>query len=91
MRWFDQLVMKVRMVFKRGKAGAELDDEMRFHLDRQIAENIAAGMTLDEARTAALRTFGNPALLRDRREVLASQPAGGRTRRRWRDADERDG
>ena len=36
-----------------------------FHLERQIAENIAAGMAPDEARYAALRTFGNPALLRE--------------------------
>jgi putative ABC transport system permease protein len=65
MRWFYQLLMKVRMAFSRGKATAELDDEMRFHLERQIAENVEAGMTPHEARTEALRTFGNPALLRD--------------------------
>jgi len=34
-------------------------------LDRQIAENISTGMTPEEARAAALRQFGNPALLRD--------------------------
>jgi predicted permease len=65
MRWFHQLVMKLRMIFDRSKAGVELDDELRFHLDRQIVENIARGMTAGEARSAALRTFGNPALLRD--------------------------
>jgi putative ABC transport system permease protein len=42
-----------------------LDAELGDHLDRQIAENIAGGMSPDEARAAALRTFGNPALLRD--------------------------
>jgi hypothetical protein len=26
-----------------------LDDEFQFHLDQQIAENIAAGMSRDEA------------------------------------------
>jgi putative ABC transport system permease protein len=65
MRWFDQLAMKVRMLFTRGRAGARLDDELRFHLDRQMEENHAAGMSPEEARAAALRTFGNPALLRD--------------------------
>ena len=53
------------MAFRRGSAAVELDDELQFHLDRQIAENIAAGMTPEEARAAALRAFGNPALLRD--------------------------
>jgi hypothetical protein len=61
MRWFSQLTMKIRMLFSRNKAATQLDDELRFHLDRQIDENIAAGMSADEARYAALRTFGNPA------------------------------
>ncbi|HWG19074.1 MAG TPA: ABC transporter permease [Terracidiphilus sp.] len=65
MRWFHQLAIRLRMLFHRGAAGAELDSEVQYHLDRQIAENVAAGMPPEQARTAALRTFGNPALLRD--------------------------
>jgi len=57
--------MKLLMLFRRGHASALLDDEIRDHLERQIVENRAAGMSADEARYAALRTFGNPALLRD--------------------------
>jgi len=65
MRWFDLLVMKLGMLVGRRSAGAHLDDELLFHLERQIAENEAAGMSPETAREAALRTFGNPALLRD--------------------------
>jgi predicted permease len=65
MRWIHQLAMKVAMLFGRRGAAAHLDDELRFHLDRQVAENLAAGMNAEQARTAALRSFGNPALLRD--------------------------
>lgn len=65
MRWIGRLTMGFRMLFGRGRATKRLDDELRFHLDRAIAENVAAGMTADEARQAALRAFGNPALLRD--------------------------
>lgn len=65
MRWLDRVAIRVRMLFGRGKAAAQLDEELRFHLERQIAENIAAGMSREEARLAALRAFGNPALLRD--------------------------
>ncbi len=65
MRWVHRLMMRVQMLLRRGKAGAQLDEELRFHLDRQIAENLAAGMSSDEARSAALRAFGNPALLRE--------------------------
>jgi putative ABC transport system permease protein len=65
MRWLAQLRMRIQMLFGRGRAAARLDDELQFHLERQIAENLAAGMNADEARYAALRSFGNPALLRD--------------------------
>ena len=65
MRWFDVLAMKLAGLFGRRGAGVRLDDELRFHVERQIAENRAAGMNADEARYAALRGFGNPALLRE--------------------------
>ncbi len=65
MRWFSLLAMRLRMLFSRGPAASQLDDELSFHLDRQVAENIAAGMTPAQARAAALRSFGNTALLRD--------------------------
>ena len=65
MRWFDLLAIKLRMLFGRRGAGAQLDEELRFHLEQQIAENVAAGMSADEARHAALRGFGNPTLVRE--------------------------
>ena len=65
MLWLMQLRMRMQMLFKRGQAAARLDEELRFHLDQQIAENLAAGMNPEEARFAALRAFGNPALLRE--------------------------
>lgn len=65
MRLLAQVRMAFRSLFRRGRESAQLDDELRFHLDRQIAENIAAGLSPEEARYSALRQFGNPALLRD--------------------------
>jgi hypothetical protein len=65
MRWMAKLGMRMRMLFQRRKAAARLDDELSFHLEQQIAENLAAGMSAEEARFAALRGFGNPALLRE--------------------------
>jgi len=52
------------MLFRR-HATARLDQEFQFHLEQQIAENLAAGMEPAEARSAALRLFGNPTLLRE--------------------------
>jgi putative ABC transport system permease protein len=57
--------MRIQMLFGRDKAAARLNEELRDHLDRQIAENVAAGMSPGTARQTALRTFGNPALLRE--------------------------
>ena len=65
MRWLNLLALKFRMLFNRRGAGEQLDAELRFHVENQIAENRAAGMSDVEARNAALRSFGNPALLRD--------------------------
>jgi predicted permease len=65
MRWLEQLQTRIAMLFRRGTAATRLDEELRDHLEHQIAENIAAGMSADEARFAALKIFGNPALLRD--------------------------
>ncbi len=44
--------------FKRSRADHELDDEVRFHLEKGIEANIARGMSADEARRRALIDFG---------------------------------
>lgn len=65
MRWCQKLMMSFQMLFRRGKQGARLDDELQFHIEQQIAENLVAGMSEEEARHAAMRSFGNPTALRD--------------------------
>ena len=54
-----RLWMRLQTLFQRHRFVKELDDEIQFHLDQEIAENVAAGMEPLEARRAALRTFGN--------------------------------
>lgn len=63
MRWLSRL--NLRMLLGRRTAEKELDRELAEHLERLTEENMAAGMSPREARYAALRSFGNPALLRD--------------------------
>lgn len=65
MRFFHQFLMKLRMLFTRRRESMRLDAELQFHLEQQIAENLASGMSPEEARHAAFRLFGNPASLRD--------------------------
>jgi putative ABC transport system permease protein len=52
------MCLRLRSLFQRGAVECELDAEFRFHLDRQIEENLVSGMAPDEARGAALRAVG---------------------------------
>jgi predicted permease len=46
-------------LFHKNRAEREMDDELRFHLEKQIEQNVTKGMSAEEARYAALRQFGN--------------------------------
>ena len=54
----NKLRLRLRALFFKSKMEDELEEEVRFHLEREIEENIARGMTPEEARFAALRSFG---------------------------------
>jgi len=51
------LRLRLRSLFRRVQVEQELNDEMQYHLDRQIEEFKAKGLTAKEARYAALRQF----------------------------------
>jgi predicted permease len=51
MRWLRRLLQKSR-------SDQQLDKELRFHLDQQIVDYVAAGMSPDEARRRAQQEFG---------------------------------
>ena len=57
--------VRLQTLCHRHRSTERLDDEIQFHLDQQITENIAAGMSPEEARYAARRTFGNPTVLKE--------------------------
>src|SRR5262245_58558801 len=56
--WIYTIRLHLRSLFRRTQIEQELDEELRYHLERQIDENIAKGMTPEEARYAALRAMG---------------------------------
>jgi len=58
-------MFNLRALFHKNRAEQDMDDELRFHLDQQIEQNIAQGMSADEARYAALRQFGNVSQLKE--------------------------
>lgn len=53
MMWTRRLWLKLQGLFGRNRNAQRLEDEIQFHLNQQIAENLAAGMGLEEARYAA--------------------------------------
>jgi macrolide transport system ATP-binding/permease protein len=59
MVWARRFWMRLQTLLGRKQAAGQLDDEIQFHLEQQIAENVAAGMSQEEARYAARRAFGN--------------------------------
>jgi len=65
MLWARRLWLSLQSLFRRERNAQRLDDEMQFHLEQQVAENIAAGMSREEARYAAMRVFGNPTALKE--------------------------
>jgi predicted permease len=57
-RAFDIFRLRLRSLFGKRRVEQELDRELRFHLDQQTQENIAGGMSADQAHRAALRRLG---------------------------------
>src|SRR5580698_3805941 len=58
MRRLQSISNWLRSFFRRNTVEQELGSELRFHIERQAEENIAAGMNPEEARRAAMREFG---------------------------------
>jgi predicted permease len=52
------LLNRCAALFHRQELDADLDEELRAHIDLAVEENLKRGMSVQEARTAALRTFG---------------------------------
>ncbi len=60
MRWHHRLSVALRGWFRSSSIDRELNEELQFHFDRQVQENLAAGMTPEQARRSASIAIGNP-------------------------------
>jgi predicted permease len=58
MRWYYKVPLRLRSLFRKDKAELDLGEELQFHLQSQIDENVARGMNPQEARRAALHALG---------------------------------
>ena len=58
--------MNLRRFFKRSAEDSELSEELESHLAHEIDDNLARGMSPEEARRLAYVKLGNPLRIRDR-------------------------
>ena len=54
-----KFLSKLTSFLQLARLNREMEEEMRLHLERRIDENLAAGMSPEEASFAAQRRFGN--------------------------------
>jgi putative ABC transport system permease protein len=54
-RWLYTVRLRLRSLFRRRRVERELDDELAYHMEREIESSVQTGMDLDEARYRALR------------------------------------
>src|SRR5713101_4432770 len=58
MRWTSKLRLRVLSLFRSGQVERELDEELRYHLERLVDDHVAAGLSPSDARYRALREMG---------------------------------
>jgi putative ABC transport system permease protein len=73
MRGLNVLVARLRALLWRDKVLHDIDEELRAHLEMEVEANREMGMTLEEARLSAGKSFGNLGSIRD----LAYEVKGG--------------
>src|SRR5215469_1285862 len=68
MNW-GELVRRLRMLVRRRQFDADLEEEMRMHLELRQEQECESGMTEEEARAAARRRFGNATYLKEESHI----------------------
>ena len=69
MNWLRELARRLRMLMHRRQFDADLEEEMRLHLELRQQEHLESGMTADSARVAARRRFGNVTALKEKSHI----------------------
>ena len=60
------ILHRIANLFRRAKIECEIEAELNSHLEMRIEDNLAAGMSAQEARRDALLRFGNRNAMRER-------------------------
>ena len=59
------LIARLRAMLRRDRLDHDLDEELRSHIEMRAVDNLAAGMSPEEARFEAQKRFGNTTLLKE--------------------------
>ena len=65
MEMLMRVLRRLLFYFRRNRFDRELEEEMRFHQEMRAEENLAGGLSEEEARYAAQRQFGNQTFLQE--------------------------
>ena len=57
-QWRYRLPLLLRSLFRRARVERELDEELAYHFEREVEQNVARGMSVEAARAAARRAVG---------------------------------
>jgi macrolide transport system ATP-binding/permease protein len=57
-QWFYSVPLRLRSFFRPNQVDEEMKEELRGHLEQQINENMAKGMSAEDARHSAMRAMG---------------------------------
>jgi hypothetical protein len=61
MRRVRSLLIRLRSLFTKDASNAALSEELEFHLEQAVAENMARGMSREAAQAEARASFGSVA------------------------------
>lgn len=68
------LLSRIVALFRAKRLDADLDEELRAHIDLAVEENLKQGMSARAARTQALRDFGGVTQIRERYRTQRGVP-----------------
>src|SRR5713101_6225623 len=63
------LLNRFTALFRGHKLDHDLDEELRSHLEMRAENNVAEGMSAEDARQDAVRRFGNPTRIKEATRV----------------------
>src|SRR5215471_465446 len=82
MEWWANLRMRWRALWHGEEVHREIAQEWEFHVAHRTEENLRRGMSVEEARRSAVRSFGNAGYIKD---VSWDERGGGTLEAIWQD------